>query len=48
MNLLQPIADKYKDVSYADLYQMASVTAIEVSATICTARHGLLQVVSSL
>ncbi|BDA49745.1 probable L-ascorbate peroxidase 7, chloroplastic [Coccomyxa sp. Obi] len=31
VNLLQPVADKYKDVSYADLYQMASVTAIEMA-----------------
>lgn len=30
VNLLQPIADKYDDVSYADLYQMAAVTAIDV------------------
>lgn len=28
-NLLQPIKDKHADISYADLYQLASVTAIE-------------------
>lgn len=44
VNLLQPIADKFKDVSYADLYQMASVTAIEVSTAICTACCGLLHI----
>ncbi|KAK9904919.1 hypothetical protein WJX75_005589 [Coccomyxa subellipsoidea] len=31
VNLLQPIADKYDDVSYADLYQMAAVTAIDLA-----------------
>lgn len=29
--LLQPIKDKFPDISYADLYQLASVVAIEVS-----------------
>ncbi|XP_051124088.1 probable L-ascorbate peroxidase 6, chloroplastic/mitochondrial isoform X2 [Andrographis paniculata] len=29
LNLLQPIKDKYSDVTYADLFQLASATAIE-------------------
>lgn len=31
MDLLQPIKDKYPNISYADLYQLASVQAIEFS-----------------
>lgn len=31
MDLLQPIKDKYPNMSYADLYQLASVQAIEFS-----------------
>ena len=31
LSLLDPINQKYPDVSYADLYQMASAIAIEVS-----------------
>ncbi len=30
LNLLKPIAKKYPDVSYADLFQMASAAAVEV------------------
>lgn len=30
-NLLQPIKDKFPDITYADLYQLASVSAIEFS-----------------
>jgi catalase (peroxidase I) len=29
VKLLQPIADKYHNISYADLYQMASGEAIQ-------------------
>jgi len=31
LKLLQPIKDKYSGVTYADLFQLASATAIEVS-----------------
>ena len=30
LKLLQPIKDKYSGVTYADLFQLASATAIEV------------------
>lgn len=30
LNLIQPIKDKYSGVTYADLFQLASATAIEV------------------
>lgn len=30
LKLLQPIKDKYSSVTYADLFQLASATAIEV------------------
>lgn len=30
LNLLQPIKDKYSGVTYADLFQLASATAVEV------------------
>ncbi|MQL84886.1 hypothetical protein Taro_017403 [Colocasia esculenta] len=29
LNLLQPIKDKYHDITYADLFQLASATAVE-------------------
>jgi catalase (peroxidase I) len=28
-DLLQPVKDRYPEISYADLYQLASVTAVE-------------------
>lgn len=31
LKLLQPIKDKYSKVTYADLFQLASATAIEVN-----------------
>lgn len=31
LKLLQPIKDKYSNVTYADLFQLASATAIEVN-----------------
>lgn len=33
LKLLQPIKDKYSGVTYADLFQLASATAIEVLST---------------
>lgn len=30
LKLLQPIKDKYPGITYADLFQLASATAIEV------------------
>lgn len=30
LKLLQPIKDKYSGVTYADLFQLASATAVEV------------------
>lgn len=30
LKLLEPIKDKYPEVTYADLFQLASATAIEV------------------
>jgi L-ascorbate peroxidase len=32
LKLIQPIKDKYPGITYADLFQLASATAIEVSA----------------
>lgn len=32
INLLKPIKAKFPDVSYADLFQMASAAAVEASA----------------
>jgi L-ascorbate peroxidase len=31
LKLIQPIKDKYPGITYADLFQLASATAIEVS-----------------
>lgn len=31
LKLLQPIKEKYSNVTYADLFQLASATAIEVN-----------------
>lgn len=33
IDLIEPIKQKYSNVSYADLYQMASAVAVEVSST---------------
>lgn len=35
LKLLQPIKDKYANVTYADLFQLASATAIEVIDYFC-------------
>lgn len=35
LELLKDIADKYEGVSYADLFQLASVTGIEVRTVAC-------------
>lgn len=38
--LLEPIKAKFPEVSYADLYQMASALAIEVcTSVLCTCYH---------
>lgn len=34
LQLIQPIKDKYSGVTYADLFQLASATAIEVLLTV--------------
>lgn len=34
LKILQPIKDKYSGVTYADLFQLASATAIEVVLTL--------------
>lgn len=36
LKLLQPIKDKYSGVTYADLFQLASATAVEVLFSLCT------------
>ena len=33
LNLLQPIKDRYPGITYADLFQLASATAVEVCAS---------------
>lgn len=35
LELLKDIADKYEGVSYADLFQLASATAIEARGPVC-------------
>lgn len=40
LNLLQPIKDKYSGVTYADLFQLAAATAVEVLLG-CTSASGL-------
>jgi catalase (peroxidase I) len=36
LKLLQPLKDKYSGVTYADLFQLASATAIEVVLLLLT------------